>query len=208
VDADAAAGIVVSGLAATVMLNDIAHISGGETVFIPAAAGGVGSYAVQIAKLLGAGKVIAGAGTPEKRDIALALGADEAVEYRASGWTDGVLELTGGRGVDVALEMNGPSHLGETLGILAPFGTLISHGAVTGSVEGLDTAKLVPLLYDGIWLEHRIEVAIASSQKLVGWIAAGELRTPAVHLLPLADAAEAHRLLESGVTTGKVVLKP
>jgi NADPH:quinone reductase len=220
VDADAAAGIVVSGLAATVMLNDIAHISGGETVFIPAAAGGVGSYAVQIAKLLGAGKVIAGAGTPEKRDIALALGADEAVEYRASGWTDGVLELTGGRGVDVALEMNGPSHLGETLGILAPFGTLISYGAVTGSVEGLDTAKLVPLLYDpapsqiltgfnlGIWFEHRIEVAIASLQKLVGWIATGELRTPAVHLLPLADAAEAHRLLESGVTTGKVVLKP
>jgi NADPH:quinone reductase len=207
-------------LAATVMLNDIAHISGGETVFIPAAAGGVGSYAVQIAKLLGAGKVIAGAGTPEKRDIALALGADEAVEYRASGWTDGVLELTGGRGVDVALEMNGPSHLGETLGILAPFGTLISYGAVTGSVEGLDTAKLVPLLYDpapsqiltgfnlGIWFEHRIEVAIASLQKLVGWIATGELRTPAVHLLPLADAAEAHRLLESGVTTGKVVLKP
>jgi NADPH2:quinone reductase len=116
------------------------------------------------------------------------------------------------RGLLVELEL--------TLGILAPFGTLISYGAVTGSVEGLDTAKLGPLLYDpapsqiltgfnlGIWFEHRIEVAIASLQKLVGWIATGELRTPAVHLLPLADAAEAHRLLESGVTTGKVVLKP
>jgi NADPH2:quinone reductase len=219
-DRDAAAGIVVSGLAATVMLNDIAQISGGETVFVPAAAGGVGSYAVQIAKVLGAGTVIAGAGTEAKREIALALGADQAVEYRESGWTEPVLELTGGSGVDVALEMNGPSHLGQTLRILAPFGQLIAYGAVTGSVEGLDPAALVPLLYDpapsqnltgfnlGIWFEHRPARAVASLQKLVGWIASGQVRTPAVFPLPLADAAEAHRLLEAGATTGKVVLKP
>ncbi|HXL60729.1 MAG TPA: zinc-binding dehydrogenase, partial [Mycobacterium sp.] len=219
-DRDAAAGIVVSGLAATVMLNDIAQISGGETVFVPAAAGGVGSYAVQIAKVLGAGIVIAGAGTEAKREIALALGADQSVEYRESGWTEPVLELTRGRGVDVALEMNGPSHLGQTLRILAPFGQLISYGAVTGSVEGLDPAALVPLLYDpapsqiltgfnlGIWFEHRPARAVASLQKLVGWIASGQVRTPAVFPLPLADAAEAHRLLEAGATIGKVVLKP
>src|SRR5258705_13172639 len=101
------------------MLNDIAHISGGETVFIPAAAGGGGSYAVQIAKLLGAGKVIAGAGTPEKRDIALALGADEAGEDRASGGAGRGLQLNGGRGVDVALGMDGPSHPRATPRILA-----------------------------------------------------------------------------------------
>ena len=116
--------------------------------------------------------------------------------------------------------MNGPSHLGQTLGILAPFGQLISYGAVTGSVEGLDPATLVPLLYDpapsqiltgfnlGIWFKHRPARAVASLQKLVGWIASGQVRTPAVFALPLADAAEAHRLLETGATTGKVVLKP
>ena len=142
------------------------------------------------------------------------------MEYRQPGWTDEVLELTGGRGVDVALEMNGPSHLAETLAILAPFGRLISYGAVTGSVDGLDPAALVPLLYDpapsqiltgfnlGIWFQHRPAQAVASLQRLVGWIAAGQLRTPAVHPLPLADAAEAHRLLEAGATIGKVVLKP
>jgi NADPH2:quinone reductase len=122
--------------------------------------------------------------------------------------------------VDVALEMNGPSHLGETLSILAPFGLLISYGAVAGTVDGLDPAKLIPLLYDpapgqfltgfnlGTWFEHRPEQAVASLHRLVGWIASGQLRTPAVHALPLADAATAHRLLETGATTGKVVLKP
>jgi NADPH2:quinone reductase len=219
-DRDAAAGIVVSGLAATVILNDIAQIAGGETVFVPAAAGGVGSYAVQIAKLLGASTVIAGAGTPAKRDIALALGADHAVGYREPGWTKRVLELTEGKGVDVALEMNGPIHLGETLGILAPFGRLISYGAVTGSVDGFNPATMIPLLYDpapsqiltgfnlGIWFEHRLAQAVASLQRLVGWIASGQVHTPAVSPMPLADAAEAHRLVETGVTTGKVVLKP
>src|ERR1700704_3669103 len=219
-DPDAAAGIVVSGLAATVILHDVAQVAKGETVFVPAAAGGVGSYAVQIARLLGAGTVIAGTGTAAKREIALALGADEAIDYREPGWTDRVLDLTGGRGVDVALEMNGPAHLGQTLAILAPFGRLISYGAVSGSVDGLDPAALVPLLYDpapsqiltgfnlGVWFEHRPAQAVASLQRLVGWIASGQVRTPAVFPLPLADAAAAHRLLGAGGTTGKVVLKP
>jgi len=170
--------------------------------------------------MLGAGTVIAGAGTQAKREIALALGADMAVEYRKPGWTEQVLELTGGLGVDVALEMNGPAHLGETLAILAPFGRLINYGAVTGSVDGLDPATLVPLLYDpapsqiitgfnlGIWFEHRLPQAVASLQRLISWIASGQVSTPAVHPLPLADAAEAHRLMEAGATTGKIVLKP
>jgi NADPH:quinone reductase-like Zn-dependent oxidoreductase len=132
--ADAAAGLVISGLAATVILHDVARVAAGETVFVPAAAGGVGSYAVQIAKLLGAGTVIAGAGTPEKRRAARELGADEAVAYREPGWNERVVELTGGRGVDVALEMQGPDHLGQTLKILAPFGRLITYGSVAGTV--------------------------------------------------------------------------
>jgi NADPH2:quinone reductase len=91
---------------------------------------------------------------------------------------------------------------------------------VSGSVDGLDPAALVPLLYDpapsqiltgfnlGIWFEHRPAQAVASLQRLVGWVASGQVNTPAVHPFPLADAAEAHRLMETGATTGKVVLKP
>jgi NADPH:quinone reductase-like Zn-dependent oxidoreductase len=217
---DAAAGVVVSGLGATVILADAAKVSEGETVFVPAAAGGVGSYAVQIARLLGAGTVIAAASTQAKRDTALALGADHAVDYTAAGWTDEVLGLTGGRGVDVALEMSGTDRLAQTLGILGPFGRLVVYGSVSGAVKGLDASALEALLYDpaagqiltgfnlGAWFEYRQQVVAASLGRLVGWVADGKLATPAVHALPLADAGQAHRLLETGATTGKLVLKP
>ena len=219
-DPDDAAGIVVSGLAATLILADAAKVAEGETVFVPAAAGGVGSYAVQIARLLGAGTVIAAAGTEAKRQTALALGADHAVDYTAAGWAEEVLALTGGRGVDVALEMSGPDRLAQTLRILAPFGRLVVYGAVIGSIEGIDSSALEALLYDpasgqsligfnlGAWFQYRPQVAGALLGRLVGWIADGKLATPAVHTLPLADAEQAHRLLETGASSGKLVLKP
>lgn len=217
---DAAAGIVVSGLAAAVILGEVARLAPGEAVFVPAAAGGVGSYAVQIAKLMGAGTIIAGASTPAKREIAQKLGADHAVDYTTPGWTDQVLELTGGRGVDVALEMTGPAHLNETLTILAPFARLVVYGSVSGTVEGLDAAALQPLLYDpapsqiltgfnlGVWFEHRLPDAAGALERLVGWISTKQVTPPAVQALPLSAAAEAHRRLEKGATTGKLVLKP
>jgi len=217
---DAAAGVVVSGLAAAVMLGDAIHLEPGETVFVPAAAGGVGSYAIQIAKILGASMIIGGASTPAKREIALKLGADHAVDYTAPGWMDAVLELTGGRGVDVALEMRGPASLNDSLKILAPFGRLVVYGSVSGTVHGLDPVALEPLLYDpapsqvltgfnlGVWFEHRLPEAGAALERLVGWIATGKIVTPEVRALPLSEAAEAHRMLETGATTGKLVLKP
>jgi NADPH:quinone reductase len=217
---DVAAGIVVAGLTATMILAEAARVSEGDTVFVPAAAGGVGSYAVQIAKLLGAANVIAAASTPGKREVALKLGADHAVDYSADGWTHTVRELTADWGVDVALEMSGPASLNKTLGILAPFGRLVVYGAANGTTAELDRVALLRMLYDpqpnqtltsfnlGVWFQYRAQTAVAALERLVGWIASGQLATPAVHALPLADAAEAHRLLETGSTTGKVVLKP
>ncbi|MFJ3310561.1 zinc-binding alcohol dehydrogenase family protein [Streptomyces sp. NPDC086549] len=219
-DSDAAAGIVVSGLAATVILTELIGLRKGQSVFIPAAAGGVGQYAVQIAKLLGAGTAIAGASTPAKRQIALELGADHAVDYTRDDWPEKVRELTGGVGVDVALEMSGPARLEQTLRALAPFGRLVVLGSVSGTTEGLDPAVLASLLYDpapsqsligfnlGVWFERRLPETGKALQRLVGWVASGEVRTPATQPLPLAEAVEAHRLLETGRTTGKLVLKP
>jgi NADPH:quinone reductase-like Zn-dependent oxidoreductase len=216
----AAAGIFVAGLTASLILGSAGQVTEGDTVFVPAAAGGVGSYAVQIARLLRAGTVIAGAGTAAKREAALALGADHAVSYREPGWTDAVLKLTEGRGVDVALEMSGPAHLGETLAILAPFGRLVNYGSASGTMDGLDPAALFPLLYDpaasqvltgfslGTWFGYRLPQTVAALQQLVGWVASGQLRTPDVRALPLSEAAQAHRLMESGQVTGKLVLQP
>lgn len=146
-----------------------------ETVLIEGAGGGVGGYAVQIAELRGA-TVIAAASTPNRRDAALALGADHVVDYTARGWTEQVRKITGGRGVDVVLEIAGGDAFGQ--------------------------ANL------GIWSGLRPAVAVAALRTLIGHVAAGQITIKIGHVLPLAHAAAAHRLIENRESTGKVILKP
>ena len=219
-DHDRAAGIVVAGVAATLLLTQSLSLSPGQSIFIPAAAGGVGGYAVQIAKLLGASPVIAGASTPEKRKIAADLGADHVIDYTAADWVEQVRDLTGGLGVDAALEMTGAERLAQSLQTLAPFGTLVVFGSVSGQMGTLDEDAIRPWLYDpapnqsvvgfnlGPWFESRLPAAIEALQQLVGWVASGQVTVPEPHTYPLADAAEVHRLLEAGATSGKLILKP
>jgi NADPH:quinone reductase len=216
---DVAASMVIVGVTATLILTETGGLAEGKSVFVPAAAGGLGSLAVQIAKLLG-GTVIAGASTPEKRQIALDLGADHAVDYTEPGWAETVRKLTDGKGVDVALEMTGPERLVQTLGTLGTFGHLVVYGAVSGSTAGLDGSSLVPFLYDpapnqtitgfnmGPWFAQRMPAVGAAMQRFIGWVASGQIQVRVSRAFPLAEAAEAHRLLESGATTGKLVLKP
>jgi NADPH2:quinone reductase len=218
---DVAASLLAVGLTATLMLTEVGHVGETSAVFVPAGAGGLGSYAIQIAKALGAAKIIAGASTPQKRQMALDSGAHHAVDYRAPVWVDEVLELTDGRGVDLALEMTGPEHLGETARTLAPFGRMIVFGAVAGRtdthIEGadLDAILYAPALGTAIfgfnlssWFEHRLEPTIGALQRLIGWTADGTIAGPPIQAFPLVDAAETHRLLESGESTGKLILKP
>ena len=219
-DLDTAAGIVVAGLAATLILTESLPSISGQSLFIPAAAGGVGGYAVQIAKLLGASPVIAGASTSAKREIAEKLGADHVVDYSTTDWVEQVRELTGGQGVDAALEMSGGARLSETLRTLAPFGTMVVFGAVSGNLGTLDEDAIKPWLYDpapnqsilgfnlGPWFESKLPTAVAAMQRLVGWVASGQLKVPVSQTFPLADAANVHQLLQTGQTTGKLILKP
>lgn len=219
VSTDTAAGLVVVGLAAALILSEQGGLEAGETVFVPAAAGGLGAYAVQIAKLLGA-TVIAGAGTEEKRRIALGYGADHAVPYTGEGWTDRVRELTGGRGVDLALEMTDPSHLVETAEVLAPFGRVIAYGSAAGRDTAFDPRRLEALIYDSgdgrviqgfdllTWLSSRQQETFAALTRLIGWVAEGSVAGPTISAMPLARAADAQTLLETGRNRGKVVLNP
>jgi NADPH:quinone reductase len=220
-DPNVAAGLLAVGLTATLMLSEVGDVGPGSAVFIPAAAGGLGSYAVQVAKALGAAKIIAGASTADKRQLALDAGADHAVDYRAAGWPEEVLAATDGRGVDVALEMTGPEHVGQTARILAPFGRMIVFGAVAGRTDthingaDLDGILYAPAFGQSIsgfnltsWFIHRLEPTIRALQRLIGWLADGTIAGPPIQTFPLAEAAEAHRLLENGASTGKLILKP
>jgi NADPH2:quinone reductase len=102
-----ATALYIQGLTAALILKKSAWLKDGESVFVEAAAGGVGSLAVQLARLYGAGLVIGGASTEVKRAMACRLGADVAVDYTQKGWSKKLREITGGHGVDIVMEMTG-----------------------------------------------------------------------------------------------------
>jgi NADPH2:quinone reductase len=209
-----AAALVVAGATAFLALNDAGRLAPGETVLIQAAAGGVGGYAVQLAKLLGAGKVIALASTEGKRAEAVRLGADHVVDYTALGWAERVRELTGGRGADLVLEMSGGTVFGESLRALAPFGRSVVYGYASGENVALDPQDLLTSSQAvigfnlGAWFQHEPEQAFGALQRLIGFVLSGEVEVQVGRVLPLARAADAHRALEARETTGKIILDP
>jgi NADPH2:quinone reductase len=208
-----AAALVGQGLTAALSLRKAARLAPGESVLVEAAAGGVGSFAIQLAKLYGAGKVIAAASTPEKRAIAERLGADASVDYTAPGWAGRVRELTDGRGVDVVLETVGGENVGQALDAMAPFGRMIFLGQSSGKSARVDPWQLtvpnrtVTGFYIGAYLAFP-ELVQSTLGEIIGFIMNGKLSLQVGTVLPLAQAAEAHRLLEGRRTTGKVVLQP
>ena len=217
---DEASGLVIAGSAAMLILRDAACLRAGESVLVQGAAGGVGGYAVQIAKLLGAGLVIGAAGTLEKREAAMALGADHVVDYTRTDWPDHVRELTGGRGVDVLLEMAGGASFERGLSCLAPFGRVVVYGSSSGESLRMGAESIQALYYNpspnqsvvsfnlGLWFGMRSGVAVDALKTLIGFVASGQIHVPIGHVFPLSRAADAHRMLEERRTTGKVILKP
>jgi NADPH:quinone reductase len=217
--AEQAAGLTIVAASAAILLIEAARVVAGETVFVPAAAGGFGGWAVQLAKALGA-TVIAGAGTAAKRQAALDLGADHAVDYRAPGWAEEITKLTGGAGVDVVLEALSPQHLSEALPILAPLGRLVTYNTVPGYGDSLDLEALSALVRNPsegksligfnvtLWLTRRPQAAFGAVGRLLGWIADGTVTGPRITSLPLTEAARALTLMERGENIGKVVLVP
>lgn len=198
-----AAAFPLTFLTAWHMLVTRANVRSGETVLVIAAGSGVGQAAVQIAKLHGA-RVIATAGDPRKLDAARALGADEAVDHYAAGLTDEVRRLTGGRGVDVVIEHVGEAVWDRVVRCLARGGRLVTCGATSGYHGAIDLRALFAkqLSFLGSYMGTRADLEAA-------WAAfgRGELRPVVDSVLPLADAAEAHRRLETHSQFGKVVLQ-
>ena len=219
-DADRASVLIVAGATAVLMLQQVARLQAGESILIPAAAGAVGGYAVQLARHLGAGLIVAGVSTPAKAEQARALGAHVSVDYTRPGWADEVRRATDGRGVAVLLEASGGALLAQGLHALAPFGRAIVYGAASGRAATLDAATLERFFYApapnqslmafnvGGWFVERPQVAGEALGGLIGLVARGVVALPPIQRLPLSEAAQAHRLLETRQTSGKLVLKP
>jgi NADPH:quinone reductase-like Zn-dependent oxidoreductase len=187
------------------MLVEKAAIRRGEWVLVMGASGGLGSAAVQIAAMLGA-KVIGAAGSPERVAAALALGADHGIDYRREDLTARVREITGGHGVDVVLENVGdPQLFKAAFAAIGRHGRLITAGAHAGGEVPLD---LKHLYLNYITISGTTAQTDADVERSLAAAAAGSIHAVIDTVLPLSQAAEAHRRAADRTTTGKVILSP
>jgi NADPH2:quinone reductase len=210
----AALSLILQGLTAWHLLRTTARLSPGETVVVHAAAGGVGTIAVQLAKRWGAGRVIAAASSETKRELALSLGADAAVDANSDDLRAALLDANDGRKVDVVLEMVGGSTFEQSLRALAPFGRVVSYGMASRQIPApVDVAALNRYSTGvlGFWLVHALgdrALFEKAMTELLTMVQDGSLRTIVGGTYPLADARRAHEDLRSRATVGKLVLDP
>jgi NADPH2:quinone reductase len=210
----AALAAVLQGSTAWHLLRTSAHLAPGESVVVHAAGGGVGSLAVQLAKKWAAGRVIATASSQDKRDLALELGADVAIDSRSDDLNAALREANEGRKVDVILEMQGGRSIEQGLHALAPFGRMIIYGMASrepaAPVEpGMLLSRSRALI--GFWLAHCIQrpgMLDEAVNGLLTMFASGELRAIEGGEYPLDEARRAHEDLLARRTTGKLVLRP
>ncbi|MEE6132245.1 alcohol dehydrogenase [Priestia aryabhattai] len=211
VDLKQAAALPLQGLTAYHILKTMGRIEKGETVVVHAAAGGVGTLAVQLAKKFGA-HVIATASSDEKLAIAKRLGADVLINYTEAGWQNKVMEETK-HGADVILEMVGGSIFYDSLQCLAPFGRLVFYGMASGQPVKFNPGRLMEKNQSvmGFFLPQMMakpSLYQQSLQELLTYMKNGELELLIGGTYPLEDAAHVHRLLQGRKTTGKLILVP
>lgn len=201
-------------VAATVWSNVmmVAGLRSGDTFLVHGGAGGIGTFAIQLARAVGA-RVLATAGTPAKLDLCRELGADVAIDYREQDFVEVVAEVTDGHGVDVLLDNMGASYLSRNLTALATEGRLVVIGLQGGTKAEIDLnallrkrAAVVATNLRGRPVGEKTSICAAVAEHAWPLVADGTIRPVVGRTLPLAEAAEAHRLMESGEGTGKILL--
>lgn len=212
VDLRTAAAVLLQGMTAHYLATSTFPLAPGHTALVTAAAGGTGRLLVQVAKLRGA-RVLGTVSTDEKAEIARSAGADEILRYRDVEVPVEVERLTGD-GVDVVYDGIGAATFGDSLRSLRRRGTFVLYGGASGPVPPFDPQELQragslyltrPTLAD--YTAERGEL-LARATELFGWLADGRVEVRIDRTWPLDEAADAHRHLEAGRTTGKLLLIP
>ena len=212
-DLNSAAAALLQGMTAHFLTHRTYPLKAGDVALIHAAAGGVGLLLVQMAKQLGA-TVIGTTSTEEKAQLVREAGADHVILYTQTDFETETKRLTEGRGVDVVYDSVGKTTFDKSLNVLRPRGLMVLFGQASGKVPPFDPGILATkgsLFLTRPMLFHHIatrEDLLWHSGELFKWLAAGQLKLRIDRQLPLADAAEAHRLLESRQTAGKLLLIP
>ncbi|HWR53434.1 MAG TPA: quinone oxidoreductase [Bryobacteraceae bacterium] len=208
---DKAAAVMLQGMTAHYLTHSTWPLKAGDVALVHAAAGGVGLLLIQIAKKRGA-RVIGTASTQAKAELAVEAGADAVIIYTRQDFEPEVKRLTAGRGVDVVYDSVGQATFLKSLVCLRPRGMMVTYGQSSGPVPAFDPLilnQMGSLFVTRPSLAHycatRLEL-LWRADDILGWVGSGELKVRIDRTYPLAEAAQAHRDLESRKTAGKVLL--
>lgn len=212
VSLETAAAVMLQGMTAHYLIRSTYPLAAGEILLLHAAAGGVGLLVTQMAARLGA-TVIGTVSTGAKAELARGAGAAHVIRYTEQDFAEAVSEITGGAGVPVVYDSVGRATFDASLSCLRPRGTLVLFGQSSGPVPPVDPARLSA---GSLYLTRPSLLHYTADPDELAWrarevldaVAAGELDVRIDHMLPLDQAARAHRMLEGRETTGKVLLVP
>jgi NADPH2:quinone reductase len=213
IDDDQAVALLVQGLTAYHVVRSAGRLADGESIVVHAAAGGVGSIAVQLARRWGAGRVIGVASTPAKRRLAEEHGAHATVNADAEDLRRRLIDANGGRRVDVVLEMVGGEVFRQSLHALAPFGRIVVFGATTNQSQDVPADELAELnvALAGFWLRPLTETPerlAGPLAELFDYVRDGTLRPHIGRIYALDEVRDAHADLQGRRSVGKLLLAP
>jgi len=213
VDFDTAAACPIVSFTSYKLLADVARLQSGETVLIHSAAGGIGTTAIQLAKILGASCVIGTVGNENKVSIAREAGADHVICYEKEDFVHEVNMLTDGLGADVILDSISGTVSEKSLECLALYGRLVNFGNSSGRGAQFTTKDLHSSCRSvlgfslGTTLKKRPHLLVDTADRIFQYLAQGRLKMEIGKQYKLKDVQEAHQLVESRQSTGKILLK-
>jgi NADPH2:quinone reductase len=203
--------VAVTNAAVALCLLRAARLTGGETVLIEVAAGGVGGYLTQLARDHGAGRIIATAGSAAKRDHARALGAETVLDHTDPAWPDRLRDLLDGTRLDVVFESLGGESAGRLLDAMTPgSGRMLLYGLLNGepAVTPMDLLRRGLTLTGCAGMPGWLDLVQAARADAFRMVSEGRLHPRIDSVLPLAEAARAHERIDARATIGQIVLVP